>query len=196
MKILIADDDPLNRRVVYAALAPDGHEIVQADDGEAAWQALQAPEAPSLAVLDWLMPHKTGLELCRLARAGLSAAPYLILLTSKREHADIVTALNAGADDYIVKPFDAAELRARVGVGIRIVTLQQALAARVGELELALANIKQLRGLLPVCAWCRRVRNDADYWQQIEVYITEHSDAQISHGICPDCVVNVERGGL
>ena len=112
---------------------------------------------------------------------------YVILLTARDSRADVVRGLEAGADDYLVKPFDGAELRARVYTGIRIVTLQQQLTAQIATLRETLANVKQLKGLLPICCYCKSIRTDTDYWQQLEGYISEHSDAQFSHGICPGC---------
>ena len=99
--------------------------------------------------------------------------------------------LEAGADDYLVKPFDA-QLPARVNVGIRIVRLQQQLTEQIATLRETLANVKQLKGLLPICSYCKRIRKDEDYWQQLEGYISEHWDAQFSHGICPGCFEQVQ----
>ena len=166
--------------------------MVEAADGDAAWAAFGTPAPPLLAVLDWLMPGKSGPELCQLVRARKGVPPYLILLTAMHSHADIAAALEVGADDYIVKPFNAGELRARVGVGVRVVTLQQTLTARVAELEEALANNTRLQGLLPICAWCRRVRDDQDYWQQIETYLSHRSDIRFTHGICAECRAKLE----
>jgi response regulator RpfG family c-di-GMP phosphodiesterase len=116
---------------------------------------------------------------------------YLILVTARESSGDIVAGLDAGADDYVIKPFVAEELRARVAVGVRVLTLQERLAERVAELQAALLSVKQLRGLLPICSYCKRIRGDDQYWQQVEGYIAEHSDAQFSHGICPTCYVAV-----
>jgi sigma-B regulation protein RsbU (phosphoserine phosphatase) len=95
--------------------------------------------------------------------------------------------LEAGADDYLTKPFDPQELRARIKVGERILGLQTSLAERVTELEDALSRVKQLQGLLPICSYCKKIRDDQNYWEQVESYISKHTEAQFSHGICPDC---------
>ena len=138
MRILIADDDKVTRLLVSAALGEGGHEVVPAEDGEAAWKILQAPNAPQLAVLDWMMPKMDGLEVVRKVRSSSLAQPtHMILLTSRNTREDIVRGLEAGADDYLAKPFDPDELRARVRVGARILQLQSALARRVSELQRA-----------------------------------------------------------
>jgi CheY-like chemotaxis protein len=169
-------------------------------NGAEAWEHLRAATGPSLAILDWMMPELDGPEVCRRVRAELPLAHmYLMLLTARESRGDLVAGLNAGADDYVTKPFDAEELRARVQVGVRILTLQQTLAERVAELQAALSSVKQLRGLLPICSYCKRIRGDDQYWQQLEGYVSEHSDAQFSHGICPTCYAVVseelDRGG-
>ena len=94
----------------------------------------------------------------------------------------------SGADDYITKPFDSEELRARIRVGIRILDLQEALSDRVRDLESALAQIRTLHGIIPICTRCHKIRDDAEIWQRLEIYIEQHSDAQFSHGLCPDCL--------
>src|SRR5207253_8754553 len=143
---------------------------------------------PRLVILDWMMPVMDGLEVCRRIRQRQSATPtYIILLTAKGSKAEIVEGLIAGANDYVIKPFDRDELRARVHVGVTVVELQQNLAERILELEEALAQVKHLQGILPICTYCKQVRNDQNYWQQVECYISEHSEAKFSHSICPNC---------
>jgi sigma-B regulation protein RsbU (phosphoserine phosphatase) len=188
MKVLIAEDDPVSRRLLQAALIKWGYEVIVTTNGKEAWEALQQPGAPSLLVLDWLMPETDGVEVCRQAREtpALKSA-YIILLTSRGSKEDIVQGLQAGADDYVTKPFDHGELRARVQVGSRVVQLQSALADRVTELEEAIANVKQLQGLLPICSYCKKIRDDGNYWHRVESYIAGHANVRFSHGICPEC---------
>jgi phosphoserine phosphatase RsbU/P len=188
MRVLIAEDDRISRRFLEHSLAAWNYDVLATADGDEAWSALEAPDAPRLAILDWIMPGLEGTEICTRLRQRTEPIPtYIIILTSRSTKEDIVAGLRAGADDYLTKPFDAEELRARVQVGVRLLELQQRLATKVDDLARALAHVKQLHGLLPMCAWCKKIRNDSNYWQQLEVYISEHSDAQFSHGICPDC---------
>ncbi len=188
MRILIAEDDLVSRRMLEATLGRWGHEVLVTEDGDSAWAELQKQDSPRLAILDWMMPGLDGVEICRRVRATTPRnPPYLILLTARGSTADVVVGLQAGADDYVTKPFERDELKARVQAGARIVELQEALAVRVSELEEALSRVKLLQGLLPICAYCKRVRNDDDYWQQVESYVSEHSEARFSHGICPEC---------
>ena len=189
MRVLIADDDPVVRRAVRAHLERWGFHVVECADGHEAWRALQQREPPPLAIVDWNMPGKDGVALCQDLRAHPPlAGMYVMLLTSNQDRKDVVAGLESGADDYVTKPVHWDELHARVRIGERIVTLQQALAARVQELQEALANVKTLSGLLPICAYCKRVRDERDYWRQVEQYVSERSSAQFSHGICPECL--------
>jgi sigma-B regulation protein RsbU (phosphoserine phosphatase) len=190
--VLIAEDDPASRRLLEAALRRWGHEVVVTVDGDEAWTALQRPEAPSVAILDWMMPGLDGVEICRRLRAqGSPTPPYVILLTANTRQADVVAGLEAGADDYMGKPFDHDELRARLIVAMRVVELRRKLAERVRELEAAMSRVKQLHGLLPICSYCKKIRDDRNYWQRVEEYVSAHSDAQFSHGICPQCYEQV-----
>ncbi len=188
MRILIAEDDLISFEVLQAHLCKWGHEIVSATDGREAWLALGAEGAPRLAIVDWMMPGLDGLEICRRIRQDQrTRSMYVILLTARGQREDVVEGLDAGADDYVVKPFNPSELRARVQVGVRVVELQGALADRVGELEEALANVKQLSGLLPICSYCKKIRDDQNYWQQVEAFVATRTEARFSHSICPDC---------
>jgi len=188
VRILIAEDDAVSRHLLEATLHKWGYEVIVATDGLEALEALRQPSAPSLAILDWMMPGMDGAEVCLKARElAAGRLLYIILLTAKGRKEDVVKGLTAGADDYIIKPFDRSELKARMNAGERILRLQAELAARVKELELALANVKLLQGLLPICCYCKRIRDDQNYWQQVDTYVADHSEAQFTHGICPEC---------
>ncbi len=186
MRVLLADDDAGYRLLVKTSLVKWGYRPVVASDGTMAWNLLQEADAPSLAILDWMMPGYNGLELCRKIRAQKKPV-YVILLTANTEKADIIQGLQTGADDYVTKPFDGEELYARLQVGTRIVNLQQDLERRVLELETALTQVKQLSGLLPICCYCKNIRDDHNYWQRVEDYVAANADVRFSHGICPGC---------
>jgi response regulator RpfG family c-di-GMP phosphodiesterase len=113
--------------------------------------------------------------------------PYLIMLTARGAEEDLIAGLRAGADEYLTKPVSPPELQARLQAAARIVELQESLSARVRELEETLARVKHLQGLLPICMYCKKIRDDRNYWQQVEAYVSTYSDARFSHGICPDC---------
>lgn len=194
MKVLIAEDEPVSRRLLEGALARWGYQVVVAADGEQAWKILQEPDSPMLIVLDWLMPGLDGVDVCRRAREDVRLnSAYILLLTSRTSKEDVVRGLEAGADDYVTKPFDAAELRARIQVGARLVSLQHALAERVRDLESALSHVKQLHGLLPICCYCKKIRDDRNYWHQVESYVANHADVRFSHGICPECSAKLKE---
>ena len=192
MRILIAEDDLTSRTLLDAILSKEGYQVTAVADGAQAWQAMQEPGAPSLAVLDWMMPRIDGLEVARRVRAlPTDRPPYLIMLTTRAEKSSIIAGLDAGANDYLSKPFDPGELRARVQAGRRMIEMQEALALKVDELRQALDQIKTLRGIVPICASCKKIRDDKGFWSQVEAYVSKHSEAEFSHGICPDCITKV-----
>jgi sigma-B regulation protein RsbU (phosphoserine phosphatase) len=194
VRVLIAEDDRATARLLAGLIGSWGYEVVAAGDGNAALAHFEAASTPQLVLLDWMLPGADGPEVCRRIRKLRSnSAIYIILLTSKSARTDVVAGLEAGADEYLVKPFDAEELRARLHAGARIVDLQQRLADQVSELETALANVRKLTGLLPICAYCKAIRDDSNYWHRVEEYVGEHSDVTFSHGICPKCLPNVMR---
>jgi DNA-binding response OmpR family regulator len=192
VRALIADDDRGTVVILKTALERMGLEVLVAHDGSDAWAILQHDPSIALTVLDWMMPGADGPEICRRIRVDESHAHmYVILLTSRDASADLVAGLDAGADDYLIKPFEADELRARVQVGLRVHRLQERLAERVADLESALSKVKQLSGLLPICSYCKSVRTDQNYWERVDHYMAQHTDVQFSHGICPACYETV-----
>ena len=196
MKILLAEDDPVFALLLQRLLEGE-YEVMLVRDGMEAWEALLAEDAPQLAVLDWLMPRMDGIEVCRrVRRQSDMASTYLILLTSRDQIQDVLAGFEAGADDYVVKPCDPGELRARVRVGRRVVELQSALEVHVAQLQQALASVRQLQGLLPICSYCKRIRNDQNYWEQLETYLSDHSEASFSHGIYPSCYQSIMKPQL
>jgi DNA-binding response OmpR family regulator len=189
VQLLIADDDPVLRRMLGAAVRNWGFDPAEAADGREALARLRRPDAPKVAVLDWVMPGLDGPDVCRQVRERPTPEPpYLILLTANDTKRDVIAGLQAGANDYVTKPFDVDELRARLGVARNVVELQATLATRVRELEDALSQVKQLQSLIPICAYCKKIRDDANYWQQVDSYLAHHSGIRFTHGICPDCL--------
>ncbi len=189
MKILIADDDPVIRKLLETSLKKWGYEVVSAADGNEALLLLQEPDAPHFMLLDWMMPGTHGIDICRTIRQrDNETISYIILITARGSKEDVVSGFEAGADDFISKPFDTDELRARIKAGQRILELQSDLANRVKELEEALAHIKTLQGILPICMHCHKIRDDKEIWQKLEEYIIENTDVMLSHSVCPACL--------
>jgi len=191
VRVLIAEADPTTRLMLAAVLRKTGHEAVPAADGAQAWAIMRRPDAPLLAIIDWMMPEVDGLEVCRRVRAReTDQPPYILMLTTRGEKSDIIAGLAAGANDYLSKPFDPGELRARVEVGRRMVELEARLEAKAAELRDALDHIRTLEGVLPICMHCKRIRDEGGGWSPIEAYVTAHSEATFSHGICPACMMS------
>lgn len=188
MKLLIAEDDVTSRVLLEHTLKRWGYDVISTTNGKEALEVLLDNDPPRLAILDWMMPEMDGQEVCRLVRQNNKIkSTYLILLTAKASNEDLISGLDAGADDYIMKPFDKDELHARIKAGQRISELQDSLAKRIDELQDAMDQIKTLKGIIPICSYCKKIRDDKNYWQQVEHYVTHHSDAEFSHGVCPDC---------
>jgi len=173
MKILAVEDDPIARAVLDASLRSLGHEVVHAQDGEAAWAILQK-QPLRLVVCDWLMPTMDGLELCRLIRDRTAEYVYFILLSNQSASGeDQDAALAAGVDDFLNKPVNPRELKMRFHVAERILGFT--------------AHIQKLESFIPICSYCKKVRDDQSYWQQIESFINERTGSEFSHSVCPDC---------
>ena len=173
MKVLIAEDDMVASRVLEASLIKLGHEPLLAPEGESAWRILQ--EQPvRVVVSDWQMPGTDGLELCRRIRARAGEDIYFILLTQVAATArNLAEATEAGVDDFLGKPVDYGQLWMRLRVAGRILQFT--------------TEVKQLESFLPICGYCKKVRDDKNYWQQIEQYMNTHAGTNFSHGVCPDC---------
>jgi sigma-B regulation protein RsbU (phosphoserine phosphatase) len=192
-RILIADDHRSTLHFLQRIVESWGFEVVAVEDGEAALQILQSDDAPPMAILDWMMPKLDGVKVCAaVRRANKQPYVYVILLTALAKKNEITAGLEAGADDYLSKPFDSTELRARIRAGQRVIMLERKLHRKVDELQEALADVKKLKQLLPICTFCKNIRDDRDYWRQIEEYIHTETGADFSHGICPDCMAKVE----
>ncbi|MDX2153580.1 MAG: diguanylate cyclase [Bryobacteraceae bacterium] len=184
MKVLIADDSSVSRRLLEATLTRWGYQVEVACDGETAWSSLQRADAPRLAILDWMMPGLTGLELCRLIRQnGQEPYTYILLLTSKGLKEDLIEGMEAGADDYLVKPFDQHELKVRLRAGHRILDLQSELVSAREELRVqatrdALTGLWNRRAILEILGrelarsqresnWLGLVLCDIDHFKRV-----------------------------
>ena len=187
-KILIVDDAPENLRILIEILNKD-YATIPATSGEAALQKAMADPTPDLILLDILMPVMDGYEVCKRLKENEKTKDIpVICITAMSEVMDDARAFNLGAVDYIPKPFNPATVKARVMNHIKLknaIVVQEKL---IRELKDALSNIKALSGLLPICANCKKIRDDKGYWNQVEQYIKDHSNADFTHSICPECV--------
>lgn len=173
MAVLVVDDDAVSRAQLSALVRAAGYEVSTADHGGEAWATLRIARIP-VVISDWYMPELDGPELCRRIRARPSEPyVYFILVTARGGKEQYLAGMEAGADDFITKPVDPDELRARLTVAQRILGLRR--------------ELQQLEGLLPICSYCKRIRDDAENWSSLESYIEKRSEAQFSHGICQDC---------
>jgi DNA-binding response OmpR family regulator len=179
MKVLVAEDDATARLFLVSALQGLGHVVTAVPDGREAWGAFQKAPFP-VVVSDWVMPDIDGLELCRRIReTDRTRYTYLILLTSLDDRDHYREGMQAGADDFLTKPPDLETLQIRLRVAERIVGLQE--------------EVRRLEGLLSICAYCKRIRDERQGWVRVEEYIEGRSDATFTHGICPECRDTIVR---
>jgi phosphoserine phosphatase RsbU/P len=173
MRILTADDDEIARTILTKTLRALGHEVTETRDGHEAWSEYRLHHF-NLVISDWMMPGIDGIEFTKLVRTeNRPKYTYIIMLTSLEGKGRYLEGMEAGADDFISKPFDRDTLAARLRVAERILSLQ--------------AEVKQLEGLLPICAYCKKIKDDESKWQHMESYISRRTEANFSHGICPEC---------
>ena len=173
MKILAVEDDPVAQLVIESALKSLGHEVLLAVDGGQAWELL-ADRSIRAVVSDWRLPELDGLDLCRLIRGRSGDYVSFILLTQlSASEVNIDAAIAAGVDDFLTKPVNIRDLKLRLHAAERVLGLN--------------SQVRQLEGFLPICAHCKKIRDDRNYWQQIESYLNARTGTRFSHGICPDC---------
>jgi DNA-binding response OmpR family regulator len=174
MNILIAEDEMVSRRLLEKFLTENGHNVTAVSGGTEAWQYFLKEET-RVIISDWRMPDLDGLDLCRRIRAtNREDYTYFILLSSvSRTRDNFLQAARAGVDDFLSKPLNHDEIWMRLRVAERILSCNR--------------QIKELESILPICAYCKKIRDDGDYWEQLETYMTEHAGLDFSHSICPDC---------
>lgn len=191
-RVLVVEDDERSRNGLVRLLQRDGYDVSVANDGQAAIDILLAPNPPQVALLDWEMPRLDGIHVCWAVRS-IPANPYtyIIMVTAKAEATDALAAFAAGVDDFLSKPIDSLQLLARLRCGERVLGLEQRCAARIADLKSALDEIRKLSSLLPICKYCKRVRDDADCWHEFGGYIRDQADTDSSNVVCPDCMENI-----
>ncbi len=171
--VLIVEDNQRNIKILGSILDSSGYDTAVALNGEEALRFI-GKETPDLILLDIVMPGIDGYEVCRSLKKNSQTMDIpVIFLTAKREIDDLVKAFEAGGVDYITKPYNSTELLMRVKTHM--------------DLKKARDEIKKLKGIIPICCNCKKIRNDSGYWEQVETYIENHSNAEFTHGICPDC---------
>lgn len=189
VKILIAEDEFTTRMLVQVSLESWGYRVESVANGDEAWSVLKQADAPHIAILDWEMPEVDGLEVCRRVKErGVDNPPYIILLTARDKKKDIVEGFEAGADDYMTKPFNDNELRARVRVAERLVRTQTSLLESANELKDVLNHLDMSQETIAVCqSCCRILSNNDDDWLPIEEIVKHHGELRLNHTFCPEC---------
>jgi PleD family two-component response regulator len=191
LAILLAEESKIQSVILKRLLEDIGYTVDAVSNGRAAAD-MMGKKTFSFLITGRLMPVMNGLELIRAVRAmKLPGYVYTVLMTSKGSRGEFIEGMEAGADDFLTKPVDADLLRVRLRAGERILRLERGLAERNRVLETALGEVKKLSGLLPICANCKKIRDDQGYWHQVEHYIKERSDADFTHALCPSCMTEL-----
>lgn len=195
MTILVTDDDPEMLALTSAVLRRAGYEVIETSTGEECREKAQTNH-PDLILLDVMLPDMSGVDLCRQLKFDEVLSRIFIILMSGVQMSSEFQAdsLGVGADGYIIKPISNKELVARIQAMERIKNAEDALRKKEKEqeelivkLQAALAEIKTLQGLIPICSSCKKIRDDEGFWDQLEAYLSKHTDAVFTHGLCPDC---------
>jgi DNA-binding response OmpR family regulator len=188
MNILIVEDDNLLRNYLKSEIGKNKtYKVFIAERGFDAFKIIKYKKI-DLVILDWELPDIDGIKLIRYLRnLERDSYLYIIMLTSRRDEKDLTFALKEGADDYISKPFGLEELFSRIDVGKRMVLLHKSLKEKIEELEKSLKEVKVLKGLLPICSYCKSVRVDDKYWEKLENYLSSNTQLKLTHGVCPEC---------
>jgi CheY-like chemotaxis protein len=188
LAVLLAEGNRVQSFILTRLLEDIGYKVDAVPDGRAA-EGMLRRSSYSFLIVDLVLPSTGGIELIRTLRGmNLPGYVFAILLTSRGSRGELIEGMEAGADDFLMKPVDAELLRVRLSAGERILRLERGLAERNRVLETALGEVKKLSGLLPICANCKKIRDDQGYWHQVENYIKEHSDADFTHALCPSCL--------
>jgi PleD family two-component response regulator len=194
-RVLVAEDHARTRESLLALVKHHGYEATGVADGVAALNTIIGSDPPDIALVDWEMPRMDGLRLCQAVRAlHAPSYVYMILVTARDTPEDVIAGLDAGADDFLTKPVDAAQLLARMRSGERVLALEHRLERRITELEESQEKVRKLKRLLPICMYCKKIRDDGEYWREIEAYIHDQTGTDFSHGICPNCMPKAMEG--
>lgn len=174
-KVHIVEDDKTTRRLLENATSKLGYAVKTYEDGQEAWKAFQT-DRPQVVISDWMLPSMDGLELCRKLRESMRESyTYFVLISAQqRSHDNLKQAVNAGVDDFLKKPIASEEIWNRMRVAERILNFTH--------------QVRRLESLIPICCYCKKVRNDGDLWEQIEQYVNERTGADFTHSICPNCM--------
>lgn len=179
-KILVVDDEKANRNILVNILKD--YSVILARNGKQALERAASENKPDLILLDIVMPKPDGFEVCQILKNNKKTATIpIIFISGRRNTEDIVKGFNLGGADYVTKPFQPEELLARIETHLKLETT-------INNLKIALSQVKTLSGLIPICSSCKKIRNDEGFWDRVEVYITENSEAKLTHSICPDCI--------
>lgn len=188
-RILVIDDDPNLRKTLADILRLMGYETVSAANGTDAL-ALLREHPVNLALIDIGLPDISGVEILKRIKADHPSTE-VIILTGNATLDSAIEAANSGAFSYLIKPYVIEQLMLNIRRAIEKLQAEADRVRLIQELRAALAKVKQLEGIIPICSYCKKIRDDQESWQQLESYITEHSEALFSHGICPECFIKV-----